>query len=130
MQDLIIHNGRVVDYVSGTDTVTDISVTDGVITKVGTATEDAQTRIDASGLFVVPGIIDSHMHASSWLANTKSYKMLAMAGVTTALEMAGPLEDVKAGMCKYGSGITVGCLEMVRPGWNVRTTAPDNSEFH
>lgn len=129
MQDLIIHNGRVVDYVSGTDTVTDISVTAGVITKVGTATEDAQTRIDASGLLVVPGIIDSHMHASSWLANTKSYKMLAMAGVTTALEMAGPLEDVKAGMCKYGSGITVGCLEMVRPGWNVRTTAPDNSEF-
>lgn len=129
MQDLIIENGHVVDWFSNTDTMADISVKDGVITAIGKATESAKRRIDAAGLLVIPGIIDSHMHASSWLAGRKSYKMLALAGVTTALEMAGPLEDVKEGLREDGSGITVGCLEMIRPGWNVQSTSPKVEEL-
>ena len=129
MQDLIIENGHVVDWFSNTDTMADISVKDGVITAIGKATESAKRRIDAAGLLVIPGIIDSHMHASSWLAGRKSYKMLALAGVTTALEMAGPLEDVKEGLREDGSGITVGCLEMIRPGWNVQSASPKAEEL-
>ena len=130
MQDLIIENGRVVDWFSDTDAVTDISVKNGVITSVGKTSEAAKRRIDATGLLVVPGVIDSHMHASGWLARPeKSFKMLALAGVTTAMEMAGPLEEVKRGMHDFGSGITVGCLEMIRPGWNVGSVSPDDSEL-
>lgn len=129
MQDLIIENGRVVDWASDTDKLANIWIKDGVITYIGEHVEASSRRVDAAGMLVVPGIIDSHMHASSWLAGNKSYKMLALAGVTTAIEMAGPLEDVKAGMRNYGSGITVGCLEMIRPGWNVKSTNPDAEQL-
>lgn len=91
MQDLIVENGRVVDWAGGIDAAADIAVKDGQITAVGRVNDSARRRVDAAGLVVVPGIIDSHMHASSWLAGPKSYRMLALAGVTTALEMAGPL---------------------------------------
>ena len=91
MQDLIIENGHVVDWFSNTDTMADISVKDGVITAIGKATESAKRRIDAAGLLVIPGIIDSHMHASSWLAGRKSYKMLALAAKDAIIMHPGPV---------------------------------------
>lgn len=100
MQDLIIENGHVVDWFSNTDTMADISVKDGVITAIGKATESAKRRIDAAGLLVIPGIIDSHMHASSWLAGRKSYKMLALAGVTTALGDGGAIGRRERGLAR------------------------------
>ena len=129
MQDLIIENGRVVDCQSNTDRIANVWVKDGRITHVGPESDNAAEKIDASGLLVVPGIIDSHMHASNWLAGAHSYKMLALAGVTTALEMAGPLEDVKAGVRNHGSGICIGCLEMIRPVWNVSSASPSEEEL-
>lgn len=129
MQDLIIENGRVVDWASNMDAVANVCFKDGLITYIGPDVPSAAKHIDAKGMLVVPGIIDSHMHASSWLAGPCSYKMLALAGVTTAMEMAGPLEDVKRGMLDYGSGITVGCLEMIRPGWNVKSNNPDAGDL-
>lgn len=124
MQDLIVENGRVVDWAGGIDAAADIAVKDGQITAVGRVNDSARRRVDAAGLVVVPGIIDSHMHASSWLAGPKSYRMLALAGVTTALEMAGPLDNVVQSMVRHGSGITIGCLEMIRPGWNIAGSNP------
>lgn len=90
MFDLIIHNGRVVDYKNHLDQVTDIAVKDGRIASIGTALGKAKSHLDAKNLLVIPGIVDSHMHASSWLGGPDSLKMLALAGVTTAIEMAGP----------------------------------------
>lgn len=95
MFDLIIHNGRVVDYKNHLDQVTDIAVKDGRIASIGTALGKAKSHLDAKNLLVVPGIVDSHMHASSWLGGPDSLKMLALAGVTTAIEMAGPVDSVK-----------------------------------
>lgn len=129
MQDLIVGNGRVVDWAGGIDAAADIAVKDGQITAVGRVNDSARRRVDAAGLVVVPGIIDSHMHASSWLAGPKSYRMLALAGVTTALEMAGPLDNVVQSMVRHGSGITIGCLEMIRPGWNIAGSNPGRDEL-
>jgi len=129
MYDLIIRNGHVVDWLNGVDTVTDLAVDQGRIACVGTCGESARRTVDASGLLVVPGIIDSHMHASSWLGGPMSYRMLAMAGVTTALEMAGPLESVKSYMRDGGCGLTIGCLEQVRPGLNIASDSPDLAEI-
>ena len=58
---LLIQNGRVVDPVSGFDEVCDVTVDNGVILSVGKNTThlpDAET-IDASGLVVAPGLVDS-----------------------------------------------------------------------
>ncbi len=129
MFDLIIRNGRVVDYKNHINTVTDISIQDGKIVHVGPAKEKAAKEIDATGLLVVPGIVDSHMHASSWLAGPLSFRMLAAAGVTTAMEMAGPLECVKKYMREDGTGLNIACLEYLRAGENLPNNNPSTQEI-
>ena len=60
---LIIKNARVIDPVTGTDTVTDITAEGGIITAVGTAAdEDGARVIDAKGLVAFPGLMDIHVH--------------------------------------------------------------------
>ena len=59
MFDLIIHNGRVVDYKNHLDQVTDIAVKDGRIASIGTALGKAKSHLDAKNLLVVPGIVES-----------------------------------------------------------------------
>ena len=129
MLDCIIRSGRVVDWYNDIDTVTDIAIKDGKIFSVSPCSEPATREIDASGLLVLPGIIDSHMHASSWLGGPMSFKMLAQAGVTTALEMAGPVQSVKEYLLNQGCGLNIGCLEQIRPGFNVATNDPDLEEL-
>jgi dihydroorotase len=61
---LLIKNGRVVDPANGVDTIQDVYVADGRISKVGRALRAPNgTRvIDATGLVVCPGFIDLHVH--------------------------------------------------------------------
>lgn len=54
MFDLIIHNGRVVDYKNHLDQVTDIAVKDGRIASIGTALGKAKSHLDAKNLLVIP----------------------------------------------------------------------------
>lgn len=129
MFDLIIHNGRVVDYKNHLDQVTDIAVKDGRISSIGTALGKAKSHLDAKNLLVVPGIVDSHMHASSWLGGPDSLKMLALAGVTTAIEMAGPVDSVKKFIKENGTGLNIGCLEQLRPGVNLSSNHPSSQEI-
>lgn len=60
---LLIKNGRVVDPASRTDAVLDILISGGKIADVKARIEEIPDRtIDASGLIVVPGLIDMHVH--------------------------------------------------------------------
>lgn len=129
MFDLIIHNGRVVDYKNHLDQVTDIAVKDGRIASIGTALGKAKSHLDAKNLLVIPGIVDSHMHASSWLGGPDSLKMLALAGVTTAIEMAGPVDSVKKFIKENGTGLNIGCLEQLRPAVNLSSNHPSSQEI-
>ncbi|MEZ5598301.1 MAG: amidohydrolase family protein [Pseudomonadales bacterium] len=64
MGTLLITGGRVVDGLGNTPFNADVLVRDGRIEAVGSALEappDTQ-RIDASGLTVMPGLIDAHCH--------------------------------------------------------------------
>lgn len=63
MADLLIKNGRVIDPQNNIDGVMDILVKDGIISKVESNIEDNADRvIDADGLWVMPGLIDLHVH--------------------------------------------------------------------
>jgi dihydroorotase len=62
--DLLIRNGRVIDPRNNIDAVMDVAVSGGKIARVAAnITPTAAMRtIDATGLYVVPGLIDIHAH--------------------------------------------------------------------
>ena len=62
-QDLLIKNGTVLTITDGVKENTDVLIKDGKISKIkkNIKAKDIKT-IDATGLFVMPGIIDAHSH--------------------------------------------------------------------
>ena len=60
---LLIQNGQVIDPASQTNEVMDILVENGILSKMQKKiTEQADKVIDASGNWVIPGLIDVHVH--------------------------------------------------------------------
>lgn len=60
---LLIKNGRVIDPAAKLDAVADILVQDGKISKVmPDIQESADRQIEAGGCYVMPGLIDLHVH--------------------------------------------------------------------
>ncbi|GAA0893475.1 amidohydrolase family protein [Fulvivirga kasyanovii] len=61
---VLIKNGTVLTITNGTLEATDVLIKDGIISKIGkglNAPKGART-IDATGMYVMPGIIDAHSH--------------------------------------------------------------------
>lgn len=59
----LIHNGRVIDPASGKDGIYDVLVEDGTIVSVDVDIPEGDNDIiDASGCFVMPGLVDLHVH--------------------------------------------------------------------
>ena len=54
---------------------------------------------------------------------------MAKAGVTTALDMAGPVESVFEFARNYGVGLNLACLQYVRPGYTVNSQDPTKNEL-
>lgn len=88
--DLIIKNGTLQS--SQGESSFDIAISNGKIAKVGTNLTGATKEIDASGKWVLPGIIDTQVHfREPGLPNKEDLetgsKAAALGGVTTYLEM-------------------------------------------
>ena len=81
--DLVILNGRVIDPETGFDQVSNVGVKGGEIAVITTESIDGDEAINADGLIVAPGFIDLHAHGQ----NIGDYRMQAMQGVTTMLEL-------------------------------------------
>lgn len=62
--DLLIKNGRVIDPKNQIDSILDVAIANGKIAKIGKNISAAQSNkiVDATGLFVTPGLIDIHTH--------------------------------------------------------------------
>ncbi len=90
--DIVIRNGRVIDPESGLDAVRDVGIRNGKIAAVSATALQGTKVIDAKGLVVAPGFIDLHVHGQ----NDENYRVYAMDGVTTALELEVGVGDVPA----------------------------------
>ena len=94
MYDLIIKNGEIVDGCGNEPYFADIAVKDGKIIKIAAGITDPSVKtVDATGLTVTPGFIDSHSHADSAVITHPMQKEKIEQGITTAI----------AGMCGTSS---------------------------
>ena len=86
MQDIIIRGGMIADGTGGRLFRGDVAVCDGKITRIGDLTgEQAKETLDASGLIVAPGFIDSHAHSDTCFARDGSCASKLYQGVTTEI---------------------------------------------
>ena len=60
--DLVVAGGHVLCPAAGIDAAADVAIDDGVIAAVGDGGWRGRERVDATGLLVVPGLIDLHVH--------------------------------------------------------------------
>src|SRR5215467_14411066 len=88
--DVVIANGRVMDPESGLDATRFIGIRNGKIEAISATPIGGKTTIDAKGLVVAPGFIDLHAHGQ----DDENYRVFALDGVTTALELEVGTEDV------------------------------------
>ena len=99
--DLLIKGGHVIDPRNQIDSVMDVAITAGKITQVAAGIPAAQARqvVNATGLFVTPGLVDIHAHVyygtepEAYLSNGTSSVppdgFTFRSGVTTVVDAGG-----------------------------------------
>lgn len=88
--DLIIKNGTVVNTATGEVFKADIASKDNIVVRVGDCSDYYSNfqnipSLDAQGSYVIPGLIDSHLHTESTLLPPTSFTTLALPRGTTTV---------------------------------------------
>lgn len=87
--ELILKNGRILDVFSGRFFLGDLAVGAGKI--LGFGANDAKEVIDLNGAYVIPGLIDAHLHLESSKLSPKEFARAVLPHGTTAV-IADPHE--------------------------------------
>ena len=83
--DLVLRGGRVLDLVTGLMVAGDVAICGDTIVGIGAAYEGRAVR-DVTGLTLVPGFIDTHLHVESSCVTPFEFdRCVAPLGVTTAI---------------------------------------------
>jgi len=85
MYDLLIKNGTILNGTGSPSFYGDIGIKDGKIVCIGKGLEAAKTVIDATGLTVTPGFIDSHSHSDSAVLEFPELIEKIEQGITTSV---------------------------------------------
>ena len=126
---LLIKNGTVLTITKGNLDNTDVLIENGKITKIGknlTAAKEVKT-IDATGQFVMPGIIDAHSHIALEVVNEASNPVTAEVFVGDAIDpfdisiyraLAG---GVTSSHAMHGSANVIGGeCETIKHRWGIK----------
>lgn len=82
--DLVLRGGQVFDLITGATIAGDVAICGAHI--VGIGEYDGARVIDVSGLTLVPGFIDTHLHVESSLVTPHEFdRCVTPRGVTTAI---------------------------------------------
>ena len=82
--DVLLTGGGVVDVFTGTVIEANVAVADGLIASVGPVRE-AVEAVDLAGRFLVPGLIDSHVHLESSMVTPFEFARAVVPRGTTAV---------------------------------------------
>jgi N-acyl-D-aspartate/D-glutamate deacylase len=85
MLDYVIRSGTVIDGTGGPARQADVGIKDGRIIQVGDVTDDAAEILDATGLIVMPGVVDPHTHYDAQLFWDPTASPSNIHGVTTVI---------------------------------------------
>ena len=91
--DLLLTGGTVLDPKNAFDGRADVAIRHGAIDRVEPEIDPggADEVVDVSGLWVMPGQIDTHAHVAGLSRNwdpALGYGMLARAGTTTVMDLS------------------------------------------
>ncbi|MCP9199839.1 amidohydrolase [Gramella sp. GC03-9] len=86
--EVLIKNATVITITDGTKENTDVYIKDGKISKIGTdlSASSNATVVDATGQYVMPGIIDAHSHIALDAVNEATSPVTAQVWVGDALD--------------------------------------------
>lgn len=89
--DLLIKGGHVIDAANGVDGLMDVAVSGRSVAAVQLNIPESQGRrvIDASGMYVTPGLVDLHAHATGFSGSMFPEEMCFPYGVTTMVDCGG-----------------------------------------
>jgi imidazolonepropionase-like amidohydrolase len=120
----MLRGGELIDPAHGWQGQADLLFEDDRVAAAGpelSVPRGAQV-IDARGLLVVPGLVDTHVHVATgyWAGHA----MMARAGVTTALNLSGRVREVTDGLKAAGAGLSIATLDSLLPGEQFAAAAP------
>lgn len=89
--DIVLAGGHVLDPANNIDAVMDVAVSGSRIAAIQARIDpsDARKRIDVSGLYVVPGLIDLHAHVYGYSGALLPDDSSLVAGTTTVIDAGG-----------------------------------------
>jgi dihydroorotase len=91
--DLVVKGGRVIDPANGTDGIRDIGIKRGRIAAVAPKLDPGAAKVvDAAGLIVTPGLVDTHAHVYQYVSGDFGLNpdlVGVRSGVTTVVDQGG-----------------------------------------
>ena len=82
---LVIRNGTIIDGTGNTGFISDLEITDGIISAIGMDLPVGTEEIDATGKLVTPGFIDVHTHYDAQVTWSSRITPSSWNGVTTVM---------------------------------------------
>ena len=89
--DLVLHGGHVIDPGNGIDALMDVAVSGDHVAAVEASIPGVRARrvIDVTGYYVVPGLVDLHMHVFGYSGSIAADGNALPAGTTTIVDAGG-----------------------------------------
>jgi dihydroorotase len=130
--DLILRGGHVIDPANSINGVMDVAVAGGKIAAVGRlAGATARKTIDAGGLYVVPGLVDLHVHVFGYSGSMFPDDTSLVTGATTVVDCGGAgwrtFDEFKKKIIDTAATRVLAFINIVGAGM-VGTTAENNVE--